>query len=102
MSNAHPEPYKIEHGPDVPKQIQAIKLIAEQAGKYQQFVETMEESLRRLQADPHGWADPLYHSKHVDAIACRGLIRPLVFHYVIYEEAHGVVLLSVRLYATFA
>ena len=99
MSGA--QPYKIENGPGVLDQIKAIKHYSRHAGKYEQFIEIMEEALRRLQGGPHVWGDPEYRAKTVDAVACRGLIRPVVFRYVIYEQVRGVVLVSVRLYADF-
>lgn len=56
---------------------------------------------------PHGrrWrnngGDPVYRAKTVDVVACRGIVRPLAFHYSVYEATRTVVLVSVRLFADF-
>ena len=34
-------------------------------------------------------------------IMCHGILRPIVFYYVIYESLHSVVLLEVRQFAEF-
>jgi hypothetical protein len=93
--------YKIDKVPGIKDQITAIGAIAKKAGKLKQFIELMEEAVRRLETNPHGWGDPEYHSKHVDALYCHGMLPPLAFRYVIFEDTRGVLLLSVRLMADF-
>jgi hypothetical protein len=102
MSEAQPNPYKLNHGPGVKDQIHAIKEISKQAGRFAQFVDIMEKAAHLLQTDPHGWGDPDYRSKFVDGLYCHALLRPVIFRYVIYEQVRGVVLLSVQLFADFA
>jgi hypothetical protein len=36
-----------------------------------------------------------------NGVVCHGILRPVVFHYVIYEQVRGVVLLSIRVFADF-
>lgn len=43
----------------------------------------------------------VYRAKPDDAVACRGIVRPLAFHYSVYEATRTVVLVSVRLFADF-
>ena len=97
MSDAQPKLYKLDPGPGVIEQIQAIKATAKQAGKFAAFIDTLEKAVLRLQSDPHGSGDPEYRSKHVDALYFHATFRPLAFRYVIFEQVRGVVLLSVRL-----
>jgi hypothetical protein len=101
MSDAPSGPYRIDHGANVPKQIRAIKATAKKKDRLGTFIDLMKEGLRRLETDPHGFGDPEFRSKQVDAVTCHALLRPLMLRYVIYEQEHGVVLLSIMLYADF-
>jgi hypothetical protein len=101
MPNANGDRYKVEPGPGINDQINAIKAISKQAGKFERFIAILEDAMRRLEFDPHAWGDPVYRSKTVDAVACRGILPPIVFHYVIYEQVRSVMLLRVELYADF-
>src|SRR5437870_4430362 len=101
MSDAQPTPYKVEPGIGVKEQIHTIAASAKQAGKYDDFIAIMEKAAHLLQTDPHGWGEPEYRSKHLDALFCHATIRPVAFRFVIYEQVRGVVLLSVRLFADF-
>ncbi len=101
MSNGQPKSYKLDHAPGVPAQIDAIKKYSKQIGRFAKFIDIMEKAVDRLRNDPFAWGDPEYRSKHVEAIACHGINRPVVFRYVIYEQVRGVVLLSAKLYTDF-
>ena len=101
MSDAHATPFKVDLGPGVKEQIEAIKPVAQQSGQLSQFIQILEKAYYLLKNDPHGWGDPAYRSKHVDAVYCHATIRPVAFRYVIYDAVRGVVLLSVRSFAEF-
>jgi hypothetical protein len=101
MSEDQAKIYHLSHGADVVAQLIQIKDKSKKAGKFAKYITIFEEALLRLQTDPHGWGDPVYRSKTVDATAFRGIIRPVVFRYVIYEESRTVVLISVELFAEF-
>ncbi|MBI2807707.1 MAG: hypothetical protein HYX68_22225 [Planctomycetes bacterium] len=101
MNDPPPSSYRLDHASGVPVQINQIKVAAKSAGKLRQFIDIMKEAVSRLETDPHGWGDPEYRSKAVDAVVCHGLIRPVVFHYVIYEAIHAVVILNVKMYTAF-
>jgi hypothetical protein len=94
--------YRLEHSAGVKGQIQAIAEVADQAGKLSEFIAIMKKAVHLLGNDPHGWGDPAYRSAAVDAVVCHGILRPVRFRYVIYEQVKGVVLLDVRLFADFA
>ena len=101
MSQGEPKPYGINHGLGVIEQIQAIKAAARLTGNLAQFKNILKKATHQLQTDPHSWGDPEFRAKTIDAVMCRGIIRPIAFRYAIYEQARGVVLLSVRLYGDF-
>ncbi len=79
----------------------AIKAVAVAAGKLDQLTDLFKEGIRRLRTDPHGWGDPEYRSKYGNGLYCHGILRPLAFRFVIFEQIHGVLLLSVHLVTDF-
>ena len=101
MNEPSAGPYKLDQADDAKKQVRAIAAYTKTVGRSRELGRIMRKALHHLQTDPHGWGDPVYRAKTVDAVACRGLIRPVVFRYVIYEQIRTVILLSVRLYADF-
>ncbi len=101
MSQGQPSTYRLDHVIAAKEQIRAIAAIAKQAGKLRQFTDILKKAVHLLQADPHGWGDPEYRSASVDGLVCHGILRPVVFRYVIYEQVGGVVLLSVQLFTDF-
>jgi hypothetical protein len=101
MASPNGSPYKVELGPEAKKAINAIKSISEQSGKLDRFIAIMEDAIRRLESDPHHWGDPVYRAKTVEAVAYRAILRPVVFHYSVYETPRAVALVSVRLFAEF-
>ena len=101
MKEAQPRRYKVEPGFGIKDQIESIKTTSKKTGHLARFIEILEEAVRRLEADPHGWGDPEYRAKTVDAVAYRAILRPVVFRYVVYEQFSVVVLLNVRLFAEF-
>lgn len=101
MNGPQAVPYNLDQGSDAKKQIRAIAAYAQTVGRSGELGRILRKALHLLQTDPHGWGDPVYRAKTVDAVACRGLIRPVVFRYVIYEQIGSVMLLSVRLFADF-
>ena len=102
MSDGQPKLYNLEPGPGVKEQIHAIAAASKQVGKLKRLIDILEKAAHLLQTDPHGWGDPQYRSKFVDGLHCQGLVPPVVFRYVIYEQVHAVVLLNVQLYGDFA
>ncbi len=99
-----PEPagdYKLEHIPAATQHIEAIAAAAKQAGKLAEFKQILFEAVRRLTNDPHGWGDPEFHKLVGGGIVCHGILRPIVFYYVIYESLRSVVLLEVHQFAEF-
>lgn len=97
-----PQPYKIDQSTGVLEQIGAIKAIAKKEGQFAKLVAIMKEAIRRLEMDPHGWGDPQYKAKTVDAVAYRGILWPVVFEYVVYDQIHGVVVKKIKLVDQFA
>ena len=95
------EGYQFDYTAGAKRQIQDVAAIARETGKLQQFVAIMKQAVHLMQTEPNVWGDPEYRSKYVDGLFCHGLIRPVTFRYVIYEQVRGVVLLSVKLYANF-
>ncbi len=102
MSEPQNGTYKVEHSQVVKDQIRAIAKAAKQSGKLKQFIDILELAVHRLRTDPHGWGDPEYRVASANALVCHGLLRPVVFDYVIYEGSRAVVLIKVRLFAEFA
>jgi hypothetical protein len=100
MSASQPS-YRLDHMPAAMEQIQSVAAIARQAGKLARFTEVLRKAVELLRSDPHRWGDPLYRLKSVDGIVCQGVVSPVVFRFVIYEQVQAVVLLNVRLIADF-
>jgi hypothetical protein len=101
MNEPSEGPYKLDQADDAKKQVRAIAAYAKAVGSSRELGRILRKALHHLQADPHGWGDPLYGAKTIDAVMCRALIRPVAFRDVIYEHIRTVMLLSVRLYADF-
>lgn len=101
MSDAQPGAYGFDYTGVAKTQLKDIAAVAKGAGMYDEFIRILKEAVERMKTDPQGWGDPEFHSRHVDALYCHAMIRPLCFRFVIFERARGVVLLSVRLYAEF-
>jgi hypothetical protein len=101
MSSPEPVRYKVEPGAHTKEQIEHIKVAAKKAGRFARFIDILEEAIRRLESDPHTWGDPVYRAKTVDAVTYRGILRPIVVQYAVYEQAKSVVIVSVRLFADF-
>jgi hypothetical protein len=101
MKDGQAAGYKIEHTIEAKAQIQAAAAIATQAGKLAEFVAILKKAVLRMQTDPNGWGDPEYRSTFIDGVCCHGIIRPVVFRYVVYEQIRSVVLLGVHVYADF-
>jgi hypothetical protein len=97
-----PSSYHLDHLPAAKEHIRSIAASAKAAGKLPEFTEILKQAVQRLQTDPHGWGDPEHHLHVVDGVVCHGILRPMVFRYVIYEQVRGVVLLSVQCFADFA
>jgi hypothetical protein len=100
MSAGQPS-YHLDHVLTATEQIRSIAVSAKAAGKLPQFTEILKQAMHRLQTDPHGWGDPERRLDVPDGVVCHGILRPVVFHYVIYEQVNGVVLLSVQRFADF-
>jgi hypothetical protein len=100
MSKGQPG-YRLDHVVAAKEQIASIAAIARTAGKFPELIDVLKKAVHFLQGDPHGWGDPERHLVGTDAVVSRGIVRPLVFRYVIYEQLHAVVLLSVQKYADF-
>ena len=101
MSNGKTSYYQLDYTPAAKKQIRLIAEDAKEGGQSKAFVRIMKDVVLLMKTDPHGWGDPEYRSKHVDALYCHATRRPVAFRYVIYEQVRGVVLLSVRRYSEF-
>jgi hypothetical protein len=101
MSEQQPELYKLDHSQATIDQIRAIAAYAKTMRRSRDLGRILRKAMHLLQTDPHGWGDPVYRSKTVDAVAYRGVIRPLVFQYSVYEAARTVVLVGARLFADF-
>jgi hypothetical protein len=101
MSEQQPGSYKLDHAQPAKDQVRTIATYAKTIRRSRVLGRLMRKAMHLLQTDPHGWGDPQYRAKTVDAVACRGILPPLVFHYVIYEQTRSVVLSSVKLYADF-
>ncbi len=93
--------YRLDHVPAAKQQIRSIAASAKAAGKLSQFTEILKQAIHRLQVDPYGWGDPERRVDAGDGVVCHGILRPVVFHYVVYERVRGVVLLRVQLFAEF-
>lgn len=102
MSEGQPKPYTIEDGAGVKDQVRAIRVIAQQAGKLESFLEIMEKAGRNLRTDPNGWGDPEFTAKTVNAEIRHGIIRPISFRFAVYDDIRAVVILRVNLFTKFA
>ena len=102
MSEPSPNAYQLDQAQSASEQIRNIAAYAKTIGKTKDFARILRTAVQRMRNDPHQWGDPEFRAKTVDAVLCRGLVGPVVFRYVIYEQIHGVVLLSVKLYTDFA
>ena len=96
-----PGSYRVDYDPKVKEQIIAIKEAAIEAGRLREYVEILEQAVHFMRTDPHGWGDPEFRSKFVNGLYCHAMRWPVSFRYVIYEDVHGVVLLSLRQVAAF-
>ena len=101
MASPNGSPYKVELGPEAKKAMNTIRAISKLSGKLNRFIAIMEDAVRRLESDPHHWGDPVYRAKAVEAVAYRAILRPVVFHYSVYETVRTVALVGVRLFADF-
>lgn len=79
MSNGVPQLYRVDPGPGVKKQIEAIAASLSNTGNLEKFVAIMKRATQLLQNDPHAWGDPEYRSKHVDALFCHAMFDQLHF-----------------------
>lgn len=95
MNNGN-NPYRVDTAAGVRAQVDAIKDAARIAGKLDQFVRLFKEGIRRLRTDPLGWGDPEYRSKYGSGLHCHGILRPLAFRFVVFDQIRGVLLLSVE------
>jgi hypothetical protein len=93
--------YRFDYTVIAGEEIQVAADFAALAGMLSEYQAILIEAVRLMKTDPHGWGDPEYRSQYVDGVYCHGILRPVVFRYVIYEEVRGVVLLSVQLFADF-
>jgi hypothetical protein len=96
-----PGKFTLEHAVGVPEQIRAIGQYANAIHKTREFARLLRAALHKLQSDPNEWGAPEYKAKTVNAIIRRGIIRPVVFRYAVYDDDHVVVLLNVRVFADF-
>ena len=101
MSEQQPVNYKLDHARTAKDQVRNIAAYAATIRRSRDLSRILRKAMHLLQTDPHGWGDPVYRAKTVDAVACRAIIHPVVFSYVIYEETHSVMILSVKLFADF-
>ncbi|MBY0523756.1 MAG: hypothetical protein K2R98_10180 [Gemmataceae bacterium] len=102
MSEGQSNRYKLDHTVAAKEQIQSIAVFAAQAGKLPAFLAILKKAVLLMQMDPRGWGDPEYRSPIVEGVFCHGILRPVAFRYVVYEQVRGVVLLNVQVYADFA
>jgi hypothetical protein len=93
--------YKLDHTVTAKEQIRSAAALATQAGKLPEFLAILKKAVLLMQTDPHGWGDPECRSRYVDGLLCHGIIRPVVFRYVVYEQVRSVVLRGVQIYADF-
>ncbi len=101
MSEGQPGDYRVDHTVAAKEQIRASAAFADEAGKLPEFIAILKKALRLMQTDPIGWGEPEYRSKVADGVVCHGILRPVVFHYIVYEPIRSVVLLGVQIYAGF-
>lgn len=101
MSHGQPGDYKVDHTVGAKEQIRSATALATQAGKLPEIIAILKKAVLLMQTDPIGWGEPEYRSKFVDDVFCHGILRPVVFHYVVFEQVQSVVLLGVQVYADF-
>jgi hypothetical protein len=93
--------YRLDHTTATKEQIRFIAESVRKAGKLSQFIDILKKATHLLKNDPHGWGDPVRHTKGTDGVVCHGILRPVVFHFVIFEKVCSVLLYDVRLFAEF-
>lgn len=78
--------FKLDQTIFAKEQIRSAAAFAAQAGKLPEFVAIVKKAVLLMQTDPFGWGDPEYQSKFGQGVSYHGLLRPVVFRYVVYEQ----------------
>jgi hypothetical protein len=76
-------------------QIREMGKEAKQSGALTSFQAAWMVIISKLEKEPKSWGDPVRHAAHPDGIFFRGIQRPFVVHYVVYERNRKVVVYEV-------
>jgi hypothetical protein len=93
--------YRLDNTIAAKEQIRVIAESARNSGKLSQFIDILKTAVNLLRNNPHGWGDPERRTKGGQGVVCHGTLRPVVFHFVIFEQVRSVLLYDIRLYADF-
>jgi tetrahydromethanopterin S-methyltransferase subunit D len=88
MSNGSTQDYKLEYSDLAEKNINDLHSIAKHAGKGVHFVHAVIKAVNLMRTNPHGWGDPVYRAKTVDAVLCRGIVD-LLFSATLFTNKLG-------------
>jgi hypothetical protein len=88
--------YRVE--PVTGAEAQMVKLLqrAAQLDRTAKVVAALRAIVRVLETQPSGWGDPLYKTHLHGGLVLRGVQRPLVAKYALFEQDRAVLLLDVR------
>jgi len=102
MNAGHSNNYKVDYLPGVTQQIQDGATFAKKSGRLAEYIKILKEAVRRLQTEPLGWGEPQYQYKAAGGVVCHGILRPVVVHFVVFEEMKIVMIMRVHVFARFA
>lgn len=95
MADQPEQHYTISHTQEAAEQIRELGREAQRSGHWLSYRKAWEAIVTKLQSAPREWGDPIRHAEHPDGIMYRGILRPLVVHYVLFEQARKVLVYEV-------
>lgn len=87
--------YKIDHLNHVPERIRALNSKAKDKG----LVPLLDQALHRVaelcRTKPTEWGDPVRNTILPGGTIYRGIVKPLVVHFVVFEKERSIIILDV-------
>lgn len=87
--------YRVDQLPRVLQQIRDLVAKARPFGLVTTLLKSLTSALDHLKSDPLGWGDPAYRTQTAGGIVCRGISRPIVVYYVVFESSKSVIVLDI-------
>jgi len=88
--------YKVEQIGPVKEQVRTLAARATAAGVYREFRQAMHLIFKELETRPLKWGDPEWNTRKVGGTVRRGIMRPLIVQYAVYERERYVCILKIN------